>query len=85
MAKPWDESLLHDIGKRFKKVITVEDGAIKGGFGSGVLEFFDANGYNSSVKMIGIGDAFVGHGTPAELYEACGMDEAGIYRTITAG
>jgi len=81
--KPLDEKLLHQIGKSFKKVITVEDGAKKGGFGSAVLEFFADNGYNNiQIKRIGIPDEFIEHGTPEELYRILGMDVEGIYRVL---
>ena len=57
--KPIDESLLHQVGKRFKKIITVEDGTIYGGLGSAVIEFMNDNDYASKVKRIGIPDHFV--------------------------
>jgi 1-deoxy-D-xylulose-5-phosphate synthase len=81
--KPLDEELLHQIGKSFKKIVTVEDGVKKGGFGSAVLEFFADNGYNNlQVKRIGIPDEFIEHGTPEELYRMLGMDAEGIYKVI---
>jgi len=81
--KPLDEELLHCIGKSFKKVITVEDGVRKGGFGSSVLEFFADSGYNNiCVKRIGIPDEFIEHGDPEELYQMLGMDVEGIYNVI---
>jgi len=76
--KPLDEELLHNIGKSFKKVITIEDGVIKGGFGSSVLEFFSDNDYNLQVKRIGIPDEFVEHGSTKELYRMLGMDAEGV-------
>ncbi len=81
--KPLDEELLHQIGKSFKKIITVEDGVKKGGFGSAVLEFFADNGYsNLQVKRIGIPDEFIEHGTPEELYRMLEMDVDGIYKVL---
>lgn len=82
-AKPLDEELLHDVGKRFKRVITVEDGVIKGGVGSAVAEFFEVNGYCPKMEIIGIPDEFVHHGTPSELYRQYDLDEEGIYRRLT--
>ena len=83
--KPLDEELLHQIGKSFKKVITVEDGVRKGGFGSSVLEFFADNGYNDiCVKRIGIPDEFIEHGDPEELYRVLGMDVEGIYSVLVS-
>ncbi len=81
-AKPLDFDLLHDVGKRFRHVITVEDGVINGGIGSGVLEFFDRHDYNCRVTMLGLPDTFVEHGTQAELRQICGLDEEGILGTI---
>ena len=61
--------------------MTLEDGCLQGGFGSAVLEFMIDNGYTSQVKRLGIPDAIVEHGEPAELYEECGIDTAGIIAT----
>lgn len=80
--KPIDTDILHEVGKNFKKVITVEDAAIKGGLGSAVLEFFADNGYELEVKRIGIPDEFVEHGTVAELREICKMDAESIAQEI---
>lgn len=80
--KPLDTNLLHNIGKRFKKIITVEDGTIKGGLGSAVLEFFNSEGYCTTVKMIGIPDEFIEHGTVPELRKITGMDANSICSTI---
>lgn len=81
-VKPLDEELLHSVGKRFKKVITVEDGVVSGGAGSAILEFFAENGYCSNIKMLGIDDKFVEHGTVAELKHICGYDADSIYEAI---
>ena len=81
-AKPLDEELLHRVGRKFRRVVTVEDGAVHGGAGSAVLEFFNANGYDCRVTMLGVPDRFVPHGTPAELHRMCGYDAEGIYRAL---
>ena len=81
-AKPLDEELLHEVGRLFGKVITVEDGALRGGVGEAVVKFFNDNGYDAKVKCLGIGDKFIEHGTPAELYALCGFDAAGIEQQI---
>jgi 1-deoxy-D-xylulose-5-phosphate synthase len=81
-ASPLDQEVLHFVFKKFKKIITVEDGVIKGGFGSSVVEFMCDNGYTSEVKRLGIPDYFVEQGTQEELYAECGFDAAGIERTI---
>ncbi len=80
--KPIDEDILHEVGKNYKRVITVEDGSIKGGLGMAIIEFMNDNGYMVSVKRIGIPDEFIGHGTVDELYKLCGMDEDSILNTI---
>lgn len=77
-ASPLDKEALHRIFQRHKHIITVEDGMLKGGFGSAVLEFMADEGYSSEVLRLGIPDYFVEHGTQDELYRECGFDEEGI-------
>ena len=79
---PLDTVILHSVFKKFKYVITVEDGILKGGFGSAVLEFMSDFGYNSDVRRLGIPDYFVEHGTQEELYSECGYDSEGIELAI---
>ena len=81
-VKPLDEKLLDEIGRKFKVVVTVEDGARNGGFGSAVMEWLQDHGYHTMVKRIGVPDHFVEHGTIAELREIIGMDNASIVNTI---
>ena len=81
-AKPLDEKLLHQIAKRFSKIITVEDGTIVGGFGSAVLEFMAENNYSPEVKMLGIPDRLVEHGKPEELHRECGYDAIAIAEAV---
>lgn len=81
--KPIDEDMLHSIAARFKKIITVEDGVIKGGMGSAVLEFMCDHNYNDiSIKRLGLPDTFVEHGSPKELYHKCHMDKEAIIQAI---
>ncbi|MBP3213706.1 MAG: 1-deoxy-D-xylulose-5-phosphate synthase [Bacteroidaceae bacterium] len=80
--KPLDEELLHEVGKKFRKVVTVEDGVISGGLGSAVLEFMADHGYQVEVKRIGMPDHFVMHGTVAELHRECGMDVESIAKVL---
>lgn len=80
--KPLDEGMLHEIGKKFARIVTVEDGVLNGGMGSAVLEFMSDNGYAPSVKRLGIPDRFVQHGPVKKLHEICGIDEASIYNAI---
>jgi 1-deoxy-D-xylulose-5-phosphate synthase len=79
---PIDTQVLHEVFKKFKHIITVEDGILKGGFGSAVIEFMTDNGYNSEVRRLGIPDYFVEHGTQEELYRECGYDTEGIELAI---
>jgi 1-deoxy-D-xylulose-5-phosphate synthase len=81
-VKPLDEDLLHQICKRFDKIITIEDGTIVGGFGSAILEFMSENNYHVQLKRLGVPDKFIEHGSQQELYKDCGYDEEGIYRTV---
>lgn len=80
--KPLDEALLHEVGKNFTQIVTLEDGVLKGGMGSAILEFMADNGYNPMVKRIGLPDKFVQHGPVKELYRICGMDEESIYKLL---
>ena len=81
-AKPLDQELLHEVGRKFRCVVTVEDGALRGGVGEAVVAFFCEHGYLPKVVNLGIPDRFVEHGTPAQLYAQCGYDAEGIYRTL---
>lgn len=80
--KPLDESLLHEVFKKYKKIITVEDGCIQGGFGSAVLEFMADNQYNADVKRLGIPDDIIEHGEQHELHRECNFDPEGIEKAI---
>ena len=81
-VKPLDEEILHEVGQRYKRVITIEDGNIAGGFGSAVLEFMADNGYAPRIKRLGIPDRFIAQGSVKELHQLCGIDEESIYSTI---
>ena len=81
-VKPLDEALLHEVFGRYTKIITVEDGTIVGGFGSAIIEFMVANGYQAKVKMLGIPDRIVEHGTLKELHRECGYDANAIADTL---
>lgn len=80
-VKPLDELLLHEVFGKFNKIITVEDGCIIGGMGSAVLEFMAAHGYQARVKMLGIPDKMIEHGTQMELHTECGYHPEGIMET----
>jgi 1-deoxy-D-xylulose-5-phosphate synthase len=81
-VKPLDASLLHEIFGKFKKVVTVEDGAVMGGFGTAVLEWMMDNGYSAKVKRLGIPDAVIEHGEQLELHHECGFDPEGIANAV---
>jgi 1-deoxy-D-xylulose-5-phosphate synthase len=82
-VKPLDEALLHEVFKKFSKVITVEDGCLEGGMGSAVLEFMADNGYqNTTVKRLGIPDKIIEHGEQPELWAECGYDAQHIIAQV---
>ena len=78
-VKPLDEELLHEVFKKFDKIITVEDGTIVGGFGSAVLEFMVAHQYQSQIIILGIPDKIIEHGSPKQLQHEAGFDAEAIY------
>ena len=80
--KPLDEEILDEIGQNYQFIVTVEDGVLKGGMGSAILEYMADHGYTPNVRRIGIPDNFVQHGTPQELYRICGMDATSIENTL---
>jgi 1-deoxy-D-xylulose-5-phosphate synthase len=81
-VKPLDAELLHEVFTRFKKVITVEDGCIMGGFGSAVAEWMLDNNYSSSITRLGIPDHFIEHGEQKELWNECHFDDAAIKNAV---
>lgn len=81
-VKPIDEDLLHEAFSNYAKIVTVEDGTVVGGFGSAVLEFMNANGYKADVKILGIPDRLVEHGSPKELHRECAYDAEGIAAAV---
>jgi 1-deoxy-D-xylulose-5-phosphate synthase len=80
-VKPLDEALLKDIFSRFDKIITIEDGALMGGFGSAILEYMADHQINATVKRLGIPDMIVEHGDPSQLHKDCGYDAETIIQT----
>lgn len=80
--KPIDTDILRKVGENFKYVITLEDGTVKGGLGSAVLEYMAAHGYTPKVEIMGIPDEFIEHGAPEELYRLCKMDKEDVLRAI---
>ncbi len=82
--KPLDERILHEVGQRFRKVITVENGVRNGGLGSAVLEWMSDHGYQPRIVRMGLPDEFVEHGSVIELLSIVGLDVDSIRREIEA-
>ncbi len=80
--KPLDEDMLHEIGRKFKKIVTIEDGVRKGGMGTAVMEWLSDHGYTPTVKRLGLPDEFVEHGKVSELQAIAGIDQANIRKAI---
>ena len=81
-VKPIDEEILDEVGRKFKRIVTVEDGSLRGGFGSAVLEWMSDHGYTPRVKRLGLPDSFVEHGTVPELQKITGIDAESIRKAI---
>ena len=80
--KPLDEEILQEVGQRFTRIVTAEDGVLKGGMGSAVLEYMADHGFTPRVARVGIPDNFVEHGAVKVLHRICGMDEEGIIKAL---
>ena len=80
--KPLDEDLLHEVGKKFKTIVTAEDGIIAGGLGSAVLEWMADHGYTPRVIRLGVHDQFVEHGSTKELYHMLKLDKEGLCESL---
>ena len=81
-VKPIDEIILHEVFSKFKKIITVEDGCLMGGFGSAVIEFMADQKYSAEIVRLGIEDKYIHHGTQEELWEDAGFDVNAIVKTV---
>ncbi|MEO7316439.1 MAG: 1-deoxy-D-xylulose-5-phosphate synthase, partial [Ginsengibacter sp.] len=81
-VKPLDEPLLHEVFSKYSKIITIEDGTVVGGFGSAILEFMNTHHYTAEVKILGIPDHFIEHGSPKELYDEIGLDANHVAEAI---
>ncbi|TCK65035.1 1-deoxy-D-xylulose-5-phosphate synthase [Winogradskyella wandonensis] len=81
-VKPLDEDLLHTLFKRYKVIISIEDGTIVGGFGTAILEFANANDYKSKIEIMGVRDTFTEHGTINQLKSVNGIDEASLRKKL---
>lgn len=83
-AKPLDEELLEEVARRFNRIVTVEDGILKGGVGSAVLEYMADHDHTPHVRRLGIPDRFIEHGAVDILRHLCGIDKEGIRDTLLA-
>ncbi len=81
--KPLDEELLREVGEKFQRIVTVEDGVRAGGMGSAVLEWMNDHGYYPQVKRLGLPDQFIEHGSVKQLQQLCGIDEESILQVIS--
>ncbi|RZK12530.1 MAG: 1-deoxy-D-xylulose-5-phosphate synthase, partial [Hymenobacter sp.] len=81
-CKPLDEEMLLAVARRYRAIVTVEDGCLMGGFGSAVLEFLSEQGASLPLRRLGIPDRVVEHGTQDQLYKECGFDADGIARAV---
>ena len=82
--KPLDEDILHEVGKKFKRIVTIEDGVRNGGLGSAVMEWMSDHGYDVKITRLGLPDSFVEHGTISELRKIVGLDHESIMKAIVA-
>jgi 1-deoxy-D-xylulose-5-phosphate synthase len=80
--KPLDENILHEVGKKFRRIVTVENGVRKGGLGSAVLEWMSDHDYDVKITRMGLPDQFVEHGTIDQLREIIGLDNESIKKAI---
>ena len=80
--KPIDEDILQAVGTRCRRIVTVEDGVVRGGLGSAVLEYMADHDLHPQVRRLGLPDQFVEHGTPEELYHLVGLDVENIKNQI---
>ena len=80
--KPIDEDILEEVGRKFKRIVTVENGVRKGGLGSAVLEWMNDHGYHPDVIRLGLPDNFVEHGKVCELNKIVGLDAESIAAAI---
>ena len=80
--KPMDEEILHEVGKKYKTIVTAEDGMVAGGLGSAVLEWMADHGYTPRVIRLGVNDQFVEHGSTKELYHLLKLDKEGLCESL---
>lgn len=80
--KPIDTDILNEVGKKYSRVITIENGTVTGGLGSAVMEFMADNGYTPTIRRLGLPDRFIEHGSTPELLHICNIDEEAVINTL---
>ena len=81
-VKPLDEALLDEVAANHTRIITIEDGALRGGVGEAIAAYLNTKGHKTMVRSLGIKDKFIEHGTVAELQALCGYDKQGVINAI---
>ena len=81
--KPIDQDILKEVGKGYKRIVTVEDGVVQGGLGSAVVEYMADHNLHPEVIRLGLPDSFVEHGTTEELYHIVGLDAEAIKKALS--
>ena len=80
--KPIDTDILNEVGKKYSRIITIENGAVTGGLGSAVMEFMGDNGYTPTIRRLGLPDRFIEHGSTPELLHICNIDEETVINAL---
>ena len=82
--KPIDTAILNEVGRKFKFIITIENGTVSGGLGSAVMEFMMDNGFTPLIKRLGLPDRFIEHGSTPQLLHLCNIDEDAVINTLNS-
>ncbi|MDR0229789.1 MAG: 1-deoxy-D-xylulose-5-phosphate synthase [Flavobacteriaceae bacterium] len=83
-VKPLNEEVLHQIGKKYTRIVTIEDGTIKGGFGSAIVQFYAENYSGIAISVLGVKDVFVEHASVVEQQQECSIDIDSIIKIINS-
>lgn len=82
--KPIDKSILQEVGQKFSRIITIENGCVTGGLGTAVTEYMMENGYTPQISKLGIPDRFIEHGATPQLLRICNLDEDAVINALNA-
>ena len=80
--KPIDTGILEEVGKKYSRIITIENGTVTGGLGTAVMEYMMDNGYTPTIKRLGLPDRFIEHGSTPQLLHLCHIDEDAVISTL---